>query len=63
MQDTKIVFREYEFVSITENVYHPTFKNGKWYLVGQLARPFNNVAYLCDIPDDEAVILKLKYGA
>jgi len=61
-QEKEMVLTEYSFVSITKTVYHPTFKNGKWYLVGMLPRKLDNIAYLCKIPDEEAVFLKLKYG-
>lgn len=62
LQEQEIVLTEYKFVSITGSVYHPTFKNGKWYLVGGLPRKLDNIAYLCDISVEDAVFLKLKYG-
>ena len=62
MQEQETVLTEYSFTSITENVYHPTFSNGTWYLIGKFPRSLKNVAYLCNIPDDEIVLLKLKYG-
>ena len=62
MQEQETILQEYKFVSITDSVYHPIFRDGKWYLVGVFPRTLNNIIYLCGIPDDEALILKLKYG-
>ena len=62
MQEQETVLTEYSFTSITDTVYHPIFKDSKWYLIGVFPRSLNNIIDLCDIPDDEAVILKLKYG-
>lgn len=62
LQEKEIILKEYSFVSITDTVYHPRFCNGKWYLVGGLPRKLDNIAYLCDIPVEDAVFLKLKYG-
>jgi hypothetical protein len=57
-----IVLEEYSYTGITDIIYHPIFKDGKWYLVGVFPRPLSNVAHLCNIPSDEELILKLKYG-
>ena len=62
LQEKAMVLTEYKFVSITGNTYHPYFANSKWYLVGGLPRKLDNIAYLCDIPEDEILMLKLKYG-
>ncbi len=54
---------EYVYTGITGAIYHPTFKDGKWYLGGLYSDlTFYDIIYLCEIPDDEALILKLKYG-
>jgi hypothetical protein len=62
MQEQNTVLKEYSYTSITDQIYHPIFKNGVWYLVGAEPRNLDNIAYLCNIPDDDAVFLKLKYG-
>jgi hypothetical protein len=58
-----IILKEYPFVGITGTIYYPHFGYNKWYLVTH-ANPisFYQLVYLCHIPDDEALILKLKYG-
>jgi len=58
----KIHFPEYTYVGMSGFKYHPWFENGKWHLVLG-ASGFDEVAILCGIPEDEAVYLKLKYGA
>jgi len=62
-QETEVVMEEYTFNGISGEKYHPTIKDGKWY-VNPMAGPvrFLDVVYLCRIPEDEATILKLKYG-
>jgi hypothetical protein len=62
MQEQETILTEYSFVSITDAVYHPIFRNGKWYLVGVFPRKLDNIVYLCGIPAEDAVFLKLKYG-
>ena len=64
MQDAKIVFEQYSYTALSETVYHPYFKNGNWYFEHSHA-PYtmSQVVYLCRIPDDEAIMLKLQYGA
>jgi hypothetical protein len=62
MQEQNTVLQEYKFVSITGSVYHPIFKDSKWYLVGVFPRTLDNIVHLCNIPDEDAVFLKLKYG-
>lgn len=54
---------EYAYTGISGEVYHPSFKDGKWQLCGiNYDYSFYDIIYLCRIPDDEALILKLKYG-
>ena len=62
LQEQETVLTEYKFVGLSSATYYPTFRNGKWYLVGSLARSFSQIVALCNIPEDEALILKLKYG-
>ena len=47
-------FEEYSWRGMT-----PFYQN-KWYLDGW--RSLEEVANLCQIPDDEAIVLKLQYG-
>jgi hypothetical protein len=63
MQERATVLKDYEYTGITGEVYHPVFKDSKWYLVDHLPRMLSNIIHLCNIPEDEAVILKLKYGS
>ncbi len=62
MQEQEIVLTEYRFTGISDTVYHPIFKDGKWFLVGVFPRALSNVACLCGIPDEDVVMLKLTYG-
>jgi hypothetical protein len=61
--DLENVIVEYAYTGITGQIYHPTIKNGKWY-INPLNGPvtFYDVVYLCRIPDDDALMLRLKYG-
>lgn len=63
MQETEIVIEEYTFTGISGGKYHPTIKDGKWY-VNPMGGPvrFLDVVYLCRIPEDEAFVLRLKCG-
>lgn len=58
-----IYLDEYPFKGFNGTVYYPYFKNGYWYLISEW-HPVNflNLITLCDIPHDEAIVLKLKYG-
>ena len=61
--DSGNVMIEYTFTGLTGNEYHPFIKDGKWY-VSPMAGPvsFFDVVYLCKIPDEEALMMRLKYG-
>lgn len=59
MQET-VVLDEYKFIGLTGQVYHPRVAASQWALI--LPCSFYDVVYWCNIPDDEALILKLKYG-
>ena len=41
--------------------YHPRFKNGHW-CIGYYRSSLREIAKKCNIPEDEVLILKLKYG-
>jgi hypothetical protein len=58
----KEVLTEYSYTGITGNVYHPEFVNGHWYLPPTVKVSFWHMLYLCNVPEDEALILKLKYS-
>ena len=63
MKEQEITFREYTFTAMSGKSYHPIFKNSKWYIVNRMfSYSLLDIAHLCSIPDDELIILKLKYG-
>ena len=61
--DSEVIMEEYTFTGISGQQYHPTIKDGKWYVtpMGGPVR-FLDVVYLCRIPEDDAFMLRLKYG-
>ena len=59
--DNRVVLTEYSYTGLTGNVYHPYLINGKWRLIlGYYS--FEEIAVMCNIPEDDAVFLKLKYA-
>ena len=58
----KVYITECSYTGITGAVYTPYVQDGKWYVVPHHPVSFLHFVYLCCIPDDEAVMLKLKYG-
>ena len=63
MQETETILTEYSYKAISGTVYHPVVKNNKWYIINdQFSRTFFEILYLCNISDEDAVALKLKYG-
>ncbi len=60
--DDVTYLREYPYIGLTGNKYIPYVKDGTWYVIPHRPTSFLNVVYLCRIPDEEATILKLKYG-
>lgn len=61
--DGKIIwFPEYVYKGITGNHYTPHFKDGMWYVVPNSPIAFLYFVYLCGVPEDEALMLKLKFG-
>jgi hypothetical protein len=60
MQENETVLSEYKFTGLSGDTYHPRVQNGQWALI--LPCSFYDIVYWCNIPDDEALILKLKYG-
>lgn len=53
---------EYSYVGLTGHHYIPHIINGKWYVIPHRECTFLEFVYLCKVPDEEATILKLKYG-
>jgi hypothetical protein len=63
MQEQEQILTEYEFVSVTDTVYHPKLRGGKWYLVSDYTSiSFDELVFIFNIPADEQVVIKLKYG-
>jgi hypothetical protein len=62
MMSEKTSFPEWPYVSITQNVYHPYTENGKWYVIPGREVTFLHFVYLCKVPDEEAMLLKLTHG-
>lgn len=57
-----VVLTEYSHEGISGTIYHPCVTDGIWSL-GYLSHiSLYDVALLCLIPDDEVLLLKLKYG-
>ena len=53
---------EYIHTGLSGEVYHPVFENGRWSIGFLSPVSIYDIAYLCEIPDDEVLLLKLKYG-
>jgi len=60
--DDIIWLQEYSYKGLTGAVYVPHIKNGRWFVVPTRECTFLEFVYLCRVPDEEAVVLKLKYG-
>ena len=56
------VITEYMFLEPgSRSYYYPMFTKGKWYLTG-ISMPLDQVAKMCNIPEDVVLFLKIKYG-
>lgn len=53
---------EYIYTGITGVQYTPHIINGRWFVIPYRECTFLEFVYLCRVPDEEAVVLKLKYG-
>ena len=65
IDEDSVIFPEYMYKSISGNKYAPVFdkKRVRWWLVTRNnVLPFSTIAMLCDIPDEDATLLKLRYG-
>ena len=58
----KIYIEECRYTGITGHVYTPYVQNGQWYVTPGNPISFLHFVYLCHVSDEEAVVLKLKYG-
>ena len=56
-------FSEYSYIGTSGAIYYPAFRNGHWRLINDAPRLFNEIMALCDIPYEEATMLKLVYGS
>lgn len=52
---------EYTYTGISGTTYTPYVLNGAWYVVGHNPVSFWDVVYMCNIPVDHALLLRLKY--
>jgi len=58
------VLTEYCLIGVSGTEYHPTYNHGGWVLNNSLySYTLTQLGVLFDIPDDEMIILKLKYGS
>jgi hypothetical protein len=56
-----ITFEEYTFIGFGGTIYHPRLLDDRWYLVGTDPLLLRDIVFLCNIPREDAIILKLKY--
>lgn len=60
--DGKIYLEEYKFSGISGNVYNPYYCRNQWFVIPGRPVSFLHMIYLCNIPEDEAIMLKLRFG-
>lgn len=60
--DDVVYLEGYKYTGLTGHTYTPYIKDGRWYVIPHRECTFLEFVYLCRVPDEEAVILKLKYG-
>lgn len=58
----EIKFPQYPYTSITGTTYTPYLLDGRWFVVPGLQVSFLHFVYLCKIPEDEAILLKLTHS-
>lgn len=59
----EVIFTEYPYLGISGKVYYPTFESGVWWLINSsLPMPLYSIAIFCGIPEEDVLMLKLKYG-
>jgi hypothetical protein len=61
--DHKVYIEECKYTGLTGLVYTPYVQDGQWFVIPNVPVSFLHFVYLCHVPEDEAVILKLKYGS
>ena len=59
----KVYIEECKYTGITGEIYTPYVQGNQWYVVPGYPVSFLHFIYLCGVPEDEAIILKLKYGS
>ena len=60
----RIYLRDYSWEGITGKTYNPSFYNGGWHLVSNgHSIPIKIIGAMCNIPEDELLILMLRYGS
>ena len=60
--DRVYITEDYKWEGVTGYCYTPYVEDGKWYLVGRLDHSFDSIVHMLGIPEDEAIVMKLKYG-
>jgi hypothetical protein len=58
----EIILYEYKFIGISGYVYYPKYRNGKWCPDIHNECTLVEIASIFDIPEDDLIILKLRYG-
>jgi len=54
--------KEYPYTGITGMTYIPFFFRGNWFIIPGNPISFLHMVYMCKIPDDEALLIKLRFG-
>ena len=62
MQELDAILTQYSYIGFSGLVYHPVYSNNKW-SIGGMPCSCLTIARLCKIPEDEAIILRLKHGS
>lgn len=58
----KVILHEYVYIGLTGTQYTPYVEDGVWYILPYIPTTFWNLVLKCNIPDEEATLLRLKYG-
>lgn len=61
MANSIVELTEYSYTGLTGTVYHPRFENGAWRLIFGYYT-IDEIAFMCDIPEEDILFLKLKYA-
>lgn len=60
--DRRKYLEDYTYIGITGLTYTPYIEDGRCYLVPGQIVSFWHFVRLCNVPDDEAMLIKLKYN-